>query len=81
MRVCHRHGDTYLYHVMSTKMSPPRVTGYMPASVPLVVTGRPAAKGAACSERDGVIVPRKRQWPDAGMYPVTRGGLILVTKM
>ena len=32
----------------------------------------------ACSERDGVIVPRKRQWPDAGMYPVTRGVLILV---
>jgi hypothetical protein len=38
-------------------------------------------KGAACSERDGAIVPRKRQWPDGGHYPVTRGGLILVTKM
>ena len=32
-------------------------------------------------ERDGVIVTRKRQWPDAGMYPVTRGGLILVRIM
>ena len=31
MRVCHRHGDTNLYHIMSTKLSPPRVTGYMPA--------------------------------------------------
>jgi hypothetical protein len=25
-------------------------------------TSRVAAKGAACSERDGVIVPRKRQY-------------------
>ena len=32
MRAYHRHGDTYLYHIMSTKISPPRVTGYMPAS-------------------------------------------------
>ncbi len=32
---------------------------------------------AACSERD-VIVPRKRQLPDAGMHPLTLGGLILV---
>jgi len=31
-------------------------------------------KGAACSERDGVIVPRKRQWPDAGIALVIRGG-------
>mgnify|MGYP003690406893 CR=1 FL=1 len=31
-----------------------------------------------CSEGDGAIVPRKRQWPDAGMYPVTRGGLVWV---
>ena len=31
-RVCHRHGDTYLYHIVGTKISPPRVTGYMPAS-------------------------------------------------
>jgi len=35
-------------------------------------------KEAACLERDGVIVPRKRQWPDAGSFPVMRGGLILV---
>ena len=30
--VCHRHSDTYLDHIMSTKISPPRVRGYMPAS-------------------------------------------------
>ena len=33
-------------------------------------------KGAVYSERDGVIVPRKRQWPDAGIALVTRGGLL-----
>jgi len=43
--------------------------------------GRPAAKGAACLERDGIIVPRKRQWLDAGSFPVMRGGLILVLKI
>jgi hypothetical protein len=36
------------------------------------------AKGAACSERDGVIGPRKRQWPDAGIARVTRGGLVFL---
>jgi hypothetical protein len=40
-------------------------------ATPWVMTG---AKGAACSERDGVIVPRKCQWPDAGIALVTRGG-------
>ncbi|KAM3576428.1 hypothetical protein VYU27_001778 [Nannochloropsis oceanica] len=40
-----------------------------------------AAKGAACLERDGVIVSRKHQWPDAGSFPVMRGGLILVLKI
>jgi hypothetical protein len=29
---CHRHGDTYLYRIMSIKIRPLRVTGYMPAS-------------------------------------------------
>jgi len=24
---CHRHGDISLYHVLSTKISPPRMTG------------------------------------------------------
>ena len=32
MGVDRRHGDTYLYHVMMTKTSTPRVTGYMPTS-------------------------------------------------
>jgi hypothetical protein len=31
---------------------------------------------AAYSDLDGVFVPPKRQWPDADMYPETRGGLI-----
>ena len=35
-------------------------------------------KGAACLERDvGILRPsRKRQWPDAGIARVTRGGLV-----
>jgi hypothetical protein len=33
------------------------------------------AKERFISERDGVIVPRKRQWPDAGIPLVTRGGM------
>jgi len=41
---------------------------------PTRVRGMTGAKGAACSERDGVIVPQKRQWPDAGITLVTRGG-------
>ena len=32
VRDCHRHGDTYLYHILVTKIRPPWVTGHMPAS-------------------------------------------------
>ena len=37
MGVGHRHGDTYLYHFLVIKIRSPRVPGYMPPSVPLVV--------------------------------------------
>ncbi len=30
--VCHRHGDIYFDHIMTTKKSPPWVTGYMLAA-------------------------------------------------
>jgi hypothetical protein len=33
MGVGHRHGDTYLYHILVIKIRPPRVTGYMPAGI------------------------------------------------
>ena len=37
-------------------------------------------KGAACLERDVGVLNRaeKRQWPDAGISRVTRGGLVYI---
>jgi len=54
--------------------------GYMPASGHWRFRGMTGSQRSGLLERDGAIVPRKRLWPDAGMYPVTRGGLILLTK-
>ena len=55
---------------------PPRVTRYIPGLFsPTRVRGMTDAKERFISERDGVIVPRKRQWPDAGIPLVTRGGM------
>ena len=36
--------------------------------------GMTGAKERFISERDGVIIPRNRQWPDAGIALVTHGG-------
>ena len=56
------------------KKARPGSRGTFQAVSPTWVRGMTGAKGAACSERDGVIVPRKRQLPDAGIALVTRGG-------
>ncbi len=40
---------------------------------------RPDAKERLGSERDGVIVAGKRQWPDAGISLGTGGGLFFLT--
>ena len=71
MRVSHLHGgDTYLHYIMRTKISPPRVTGYMPASGHWRFCGTmtpsrseqaaPLAAGhpATTSETDAPHVPR-----------------------
>jgi len=37
-------------------------------SAPLEFAGRPAAKERLVSEREGVIIAQKRQWPDVGIF-------------
>ena len=80
MGVGHRHGDIYLYHFLVSKIRPPRVTGYMPAS------GHWRFRGTMAPSRSEQAAPLAAGHPattsgtDGGMYPVTRGGLILVTK-
>ena len=81
MRDCHRHGVIYLYHMLVTKIRPPRVTGYMPPS------GHWRFRGTMAPSRSKQAAPLAAGHPattsgtDAGMYPVTQGGLILITKM
>ena len=57
MGVGHQHGDTYLYHILVTKIRPPRVTGYMPPS------GHWRFRGMTGSKRSGLfrVAPSSRE--------------------
>ena len=78
MGVGHRHGDAYFYHILVTKISPPRVTGYM------LPSGHWRFRGTMAPSRSEQAAPLAAGHPattsgnDGGMYPVTRGGLIRV---
>ncbi len=72
MRAYHRHGDTYLYHIMSTKISPPRVTGYMPASGHWRFRGTMTPSRSKQAAPLAAGHPATRSETDVGMHPVTR---------
>jgi hypothetical protein len=63
----------------SEKKRPPPVPRDIPGTAPLVSCERPDAKERLGSERDDVIVAGKRQWPDAGIFLGTGGGLFFLT--
>jgi len=75
---CHRHDGIYFYHDVSTKISPPRMTGLLPAS------GHWRFHGTMTPSRSEQAAPLAAGHPaptsgtDAGSYPIMQGGLFLV---
>jgi len=78
---CHRHKDISFYHILSTKISPPHMTGKLPAS------GHWCFRGTMTPSRSKQAAPLAAGHPaptsetDAGSFPVMRGGLLLVLKI
>ena len=64
---------------MLTKKRPPPVPRDLPGRVQSFIPRTTVAKERLVSERDGVIVAEKRQWPHAGTSLGTGGGLFFVS--